>query len=251
MANERDKRYYWLKLNDDFFEDDTMQYLEEQENGKEHALIYLKLLVRSVRTDGILFRLVGENLMPYDEKFLAKITNSTVDTVKVAMDRFKKLGLVDMLGTGEIYMKQIDEMVGSETGHAKQKRLLRARETMSLDCPQNVSEMSHRERVRDRERDKELDEEKDILSSSNEQDSPPKISKHKYGEFNNVLLTDDELEKLKTEYSDWEQRIDKLSIYIGSTGKKYKSHYLTILSWARKEKKPIVAESNEKKDYGW
>lgn len=79
---------------------------------------------------------------------------------------------------------------------------------------------------------------KDILSSSDEQDSPPKkVSKHKYGEFNNVLLTDEELEKLKKEFVDWNERIDKLSIYIGSSGKSYKSHYLTILSWARKEKK--------------
>ncbi|MDT2813770.1 replisome organizer [Vagococcus carniphilus] len=79
---------------------------------------------------------------------------------------------------------------------------------------------------------------KDILSSSDEQDSPSKkSSKHKYGEFNNVLLTDEEIEKLKKEFSDWEKRIDNLSIYIGSSGKKYKSHYLTILSWARKEKK--------------
>ncbi|MFW3577764.1 replisome organizer [Vagococcus fluvialis] len=79
---------------------------------------------------------------------------------------------------------------------------------------------------------------KDILSSSDEQDSPPKkVSKHKYGEFNNVLLTDEELEKLKKEFVDWNDRIDKLSIYIGSSGKSYKSHYLTILSWARKEKK--------------
>lgn len=92
---------------------------------------------------------------------------------------------------------------------------------------------------------------KKILSSSGEQDPPSKISKHKYGEFKNVLLTNDELEKLKNEYLDWEQRIDKLSIYIGSTGKRYKSHYLTILSWARKDKKPVITESDENKDYGW
>ena len=60
--------------------------------------------------------------------------------------------------------------------------------------------------------------------------------KHKYGEYNNVLLTDDELEKLKAEYSDLDDRIERLSSYIASTGKVYKSHYATIRNWARKDK---------------
>lgn len=67
---------------------------------------------------------------------------------------------------------------------------------------------------------------------------PPKEKKpvkHKYGEYKNVLLTDDELEKLKAEYSDWEDRIERLSSYVASHGKSYKSHYATIRNWARKE----------------
>lgn len=59
--------------------------------------------------------------------------------------------------------------------------------------------------------------------------------KHKYGEYNNVLLTDDELEKLKAEYPDYQERIERLSSYVASTGKSYKSHYATIRNWARKD----------------
>ena len=58
-------------------------------------------------------------------------------------------------------------------------------------------------------------------------------AKHKYGEYKNVLLTDDELEKLKAEYADYLDRIERLSSYIASTGKAYKSHYATIKNWAR------------------
>ncbi len=57
--------------------------------------------------------------------------------------------------------------------------------------------------------------------------------KHKYGEYKNVLLTDDEFEKLKAEYADYLDRIERLSSYIASTGKAYKSHYATIKNWAR------------------
>ena len=78
----------------------------------------------------------------------------------------------------------------------------------------------------------------DIMPDSDESE-PPKPSKpvkHKYGEYANVLLTDDELEKLKAEYPDWQERIERLSSYVASTGKSYKSHYATIRTWARKDK---------------
>ena len=62
--------------------------------------------------------------------------------------------------------------------------------------------------------------------------------KNKYGEFNNVLLTEQELEKLKEKYPhDYLQRIERVSGYVASTGKAYKSHYATIISWARNENK--------------
>ena len=71
-----------------------------------------------------------------------------------------------------------------------------------------------------------------------EEAPPPKPKRHKYGEYKNVLLTDEELEKLKDEYPDWEERIERLSSYVASTGKSYKSHYATIRNWARKDAKP-------------
>jgi hypothetical protein len=61
------------------------------------------------------------------------------------------------------------------------------------------------------------------------------IKKEKYGSLENVALTAEEFEKLKAEYPDYEERIDRLSLYIGSKGDKYKSHYATIKNWARKD----------------
>lgn len=63
---------------------------------------------------------------------------------------------------------------------------------------------------------------------------PP--SARKYGEYQNVLLTDEEMDKLKAEFpSDWAARIERLSEYIASSGKKYRSHLATIRSWAKKD----------------
>lgn len=69
-----------------------------------------------------------------------------------------------------------------------------------------------------------------------ESPAPKKPVKHKYGEYNNVLLTDEELSKLQAEFPDYLDRIERLSSYVASTGKSYKSHYATIRNWARKDK---------------
>jgi Asp-tRNA(Asn)/Glu-tRNA(Gln) amidotransferase C subunit len=81
--------------------------------------------------------------------------------------------------------------------------------------------------------------EEDILPDSNESLPPPKPKKpvkHKHGQYKRVLLTDDELEKLKTEFPDWEERIERLDSYIEQSGKTYKSHLATIRNWARRDK---------------
>ena len=78
-----------------------------------------------------------------------------------------------------------------------------------------------------------------------------KNTKKKYGEFENVLLTDDEYKKLQEKFPrDYDIRIERISGYLESTGKKYKSHYATILNWARKDeanRKPVDYTT----PYGW
>lgn len=86
--------------------------------------------------------------------------------------------------------------------------------------------------------DNNVKNERNNISDSAES-KPPKKVKHKYGEYKNVLLTDEELEKLKNEYPDYLERIERLSSYVESTGRKYKSHYATIRNWARNDKKTV------------
>ena len=74
------------------------------------------------------------------------------------------------------------------------------------------------------------------LGEDIEEDKPPKPTRHKYGAYENVLFTDEEFQKLTEEFpADWSGRIERLSEYIASTGKKYKNHLATIRSWARKD----------------
>ena len=165
------KKYYWLKLKEDFFEDDTIEWIEEQPNGEKYSLFYLKLCLKSLKTDGILIRNVGEMLIPYDVKKLAEITKTDVDTVRVAMELFKNIGLIQILENGEIYMAQLKNMVGSESKWAEKKRLQRAKKAEELPVPENASDNGKKDgkdNVLDmsencpREKEKEKDIEKDI-----------------------------------------------------------------------------------------
>ena len=69
--------------------------------------------------------------------------------------------------------------------------------------------------------------------------------KNIYGEYRNVKLTDAELEKLKTEFPDWQERIERLSEYIASKGDKYKNHLSTIRMWARRDKEKAPIQRND------
>lgn len=70
--------------------------------------------------------------------------------------------------------------------------------------------------------------------------------KHQYGQYKNVLLADDELEKLKTEFpDDWQERIENVSAYCRSHGKTYKDYLATIRAWARKDNRPRVVAKND------
>ena len=122
-----EKRYYWLKLKEDFFDEDVISWLEEQENGKEYCLFYLKLCLKSLKTDGTLIRSVGDLLIPYDAKKLSEITRTDIDTVRVAMKVLEEIGLIQILDNGEIYLTQLEKMVGSETSKAESMRKLRAK----------------------------------------------------------------------------------------------------------------------------
>ena len=97
-------------------------------------------------------------------------------------------------------------------------------------------------------KDKEEDKDKDYDYDNIEKNIKKEI-RHQYGQYNNVLLSDTELEKLKSEFSDYEQRIERLSEYIASTGKTYKNHLATIRSWSRRDNKSKDDSTETKQSY--
>mgnify|MGYP000361770894 CR=1 FL=1 len=137
----QNKRYYWLKLKNDFFEGDEINWLEEQENGAVYILFYLKLCLRSLRSDGVLMRRVGKMEIPYDTKKLADITGTPLLAAETAMALLTSAGLVEVQENGALFMPQMEDMTGSETERAAIMRKYRTPKTEK----ENHSEDSDRE----------------------------------------------------------------------------------------------------------
>lgn len=158
------KKYYWLKLKEDFFDDETIRYIEEQPNGILYSNFYLKLCLKSLKYDGKLIRVVGETLIPYDAQTLSRLTGVDIDTVRCAMLLFEKIGTVKILESGEIYLSQVAELTGKETDKAILMRRARAEKklansegvTMLPECYPEIE-------IRDRDKEKEKE---DIGASS-------------------------------------------------------------------------------------
>ena len=142
---DQKKRYYWLKLDEAFFDDETIKYIEEQKDGIYYSNFYLKLCLKSLKSNGKLICLVGEQYIPYDIASLASLTGVDPKIVKHATNLFVELGIVKMLDTGELYLSQIEEFVGSETKAARIKREQRASKSLTCDKEWNLLEYKERE----------------------------------------------------------------------------------------------------------
>ena len=139
MSKYNNTRFFWLQLKEDFFDEDAISWLEEQPNGKEYCLFYLKLCLKSLKTSGIMIRQVGEMLVPYDCKKLAEITNTDVDTVVVAMELLKQIGLIKVLENGELYLTEVEKMIGFQSIGAFKKQQQRIQGRQEADkCPPNI-----------------------------------------------------------------------------------------------------------------
>jgi len=164
MAKYDTTKFYWLQLKEDFFDEDAIDWLEEQPNGKEYSLFYLKLCLKSLRTNGVLIRRVGNMLVPYDHTKLGELTKTNPDTVMVAMNLLINIGLVQKLENGELYLTQVENMIGSQSKSAfkKQQQIERRKQQLLVGGTEVEKIPPNIEKEKEIEIDTELEEEKEI-----------------------------------------------------------------------------------------
>lgn len=215
-----EKRFYWLKLKENFFDLATIDYLSSIPNGCEYIVLYQKICLLTLNSGGRMCSQVGEMLIKFDESKIARDTKFSVDTVSAAMAMFRKIGLIYEEDDGVLTIPYVEDSVGSETQSAervrkhrsnKKEEALQSNVTSPLQCNKNVTQ---------------------ILDTDNRDKIIEKRDKKKsYSDA--VTLSDDEYTKLSTTHSKpfVDKCIEVLNNYKLSSGKKYKSDYHAILSW--------------------
>ena len=237
----------WIKLSTGLLDNRKLKQIRLLPNGDTIALmwVYLLCLAGDVNENGLIY-ITPE--VPYTDEMLAEEFKMNINTIRLGLATFQKFGMIEIvndiicLSTWEKWqstdsLETIREQTRKRVAkHREKQKLLASNVTVTLPVTQcNATE-------EDIDKEKEIELDNNILSDSDESEppKPKKPVKHKHGEYNNVLLTDEELEKLQAEYPDWKDRIERLSSYVASTGKSYKSHYATIRNWARNDKKKPV-----------
>lgn len=159
------KKYYYLRLKDNFFDSDELKILESMKDGYLYSNILLKLYLRSLKNDG---KLVVNERIPYSADMLASVTGHQVGTIKQALSIFKDLGLIDVLDNGAIYMLDIQNFIGKGSSEADRKREYRQRiETDRTNVQTNLRQISDKSTPEiEIELEKDIEIEKEIDSSA-------------------------------------------------------------------------------------
>ncbi|HGK8278314.1 TPA: phage replisome organizer N-terminal domain-containing protein, partial [Streptococcus pyogenes] len=152
------KKYYYLKLKENFFESDEAIILESMPDGYIYSNILLKLYLRSLKNDGLL---MFNNLIPYNAQMLATITRHQVGTIEKAIQIFRDLQLIEILDNGAIYMTNIQNFVGKSSTDADRKRIEYAKTKQLEQISMKCAEKSPPEIEIELDKERELDKEKE------------------------------------------------------------------------------------------
>ena len=230
------RKYYYLKLKENYFDDDSIVLLESMQDGVLYSNILLKLYLKSLKHGG---RLQLDENIPYTAQMIATITRQQIGTVERALQIFLKLGLVEVLDSGTFYMSNIELLIGQSSTEAERKRAARL-QNKALSAPRTNGGHLSDIRPPERELEKEIEIKREIEKGH---------SARAYGRYQNVFLTDEELADLQASFPTvWGQYIEKLSEYMASTGKWYQSHAATIRRWASEDARK-AAPLSRSRDY--
>jgi len=247
------KKFYWLKLKDDFFKQKEMKKLRKIAGGDTYTIIYLKMMLLSVKSEG---KIYFEGLEDSFAEELALELDEDAENVSVVLKFLEKYKMIAQGGTDEYLLPEAVMAIGSETKGAERVRRFRENKK-ALQCNTGVTDVKRLCNTDiDIEKEIEIDKEKDkdtaraceatltddqcksaALNTVNPMTSKAKkqvAKKIQYAEF--VAMTNDEYqslianERLGSENA-VKRCIEILDNYKGSSGKKYASDYRAILNW--------------------
>lgn len=203
-------RYYWLKLNENFFESDVVEWLEDQENGEKYVLLYLKLCLKSLKTDGVLVRQVGKMTIQHTAESIAKQTQFDIEIVESALALFEQIGLIEKNDKGESYLPEVANMTGSNSAsESATKKKTQRQNKKGQNVPERGDKMSP-------EKGDKMSPEKGTKCPTEIRDKSIEYRDKEKDDYHHPKRNDDDEEKTHTEiFALWEKNMIPLTPIVG------------------------------------
>ena len=243
MAENR--RFYYLKLKENFYNSETMVVLESMPDGLLYSNLLLKMYLMSLKSGGIL--MLGEHL-PHTVQTIATFTRHQIGSVERAIKVFMEFGLVEVLTDGAFYMADIQLLIGQSSTEGERKKRERSRLQRQKLLPSGGMDICPPNRRVDK-CPPILEKEKDIELEIDREIEGGEIAPAVLGRYQNVFLSAGELSELQNDFpAVWQEYIERLSEYMASTGKQYRSHTATIRRWIADDRRKAAPPARDR-DY--
>ena len=152
------KKFYWIKLKTDFFNQETIDFLMSQQNGCQYVVLYQMLCLNTANNGGNLSTKIGEMIVPYDVNKIVRDTKYfDFDTVTIALGLFKQLGLIYEGNENILKISNFDSMVGFESQWAEKKRAYREKKRQLTEKVEDNKKDIQEDNVRQEYRVKSLE----------------------------------------------------------------------------------------------
>lgn len=255
----------WIKITTDIFDDEKMYAIETQQDGQLMELIWFKLLCLAGKCNNHGFLMIN-NKIAYTDEMLSKIFRIEIGSVQRALALFEQLEMIEVVENAYMIANwdKHQNMQGLED--AKEKHRLRQKAYRERQKQLALEDKTESDVTRDVTKASQSDDicsisisniSSSISNNSNSNildNNTKKDTKHKYGEYNHVLLTDKERERLINDFGEdvTHDAIKYLDEYIEMKGAKYKNHNLAIRKWvidAVTKKNKVTNTSQTTQDY--
>lgn len=237
------KTYYFLKLQDEFFDRVDIKKIRSLPGGDSLIVIYLKLLQKLMNNQG---QWVYDHILPMREDELAFWLEEDQHLVKLLIVSLKNMGLAIEITPEVLYFPESEEMTEKITDEALRKREYRKRKAEEKKALfNNVKQLDNvpacpTEGEREVEEDKNREKEREVFNNIKQKDNVPTLSQTSYsdnntptpvclyGALNNIVLTDEEYAEICRTWKKPDELIDKVSCIIPNMKKRPQNIYAYI-----------------------
>lgn len=226
MSTEDKRRYFWLKLDKNFFDRHDIKIIASMENGNEYVLMYLKLLCEATSHNG---ELRFSESVPYTLKMLSAVIDMDVDSLKVGVEIIRELGLMEIDENGTIIMTEMAKMLGSETHQTRRKH----KDVDKVVKSTTSLPPSYQNHTTDTETDTdtEIDTETETETETDTETDSCCYNNNKETIWGRLTMA--EIEKINTTYERAEELIEAVDDDVGLKNKKVVKPYQYVMGYAK------------------